>query len=201
MREKSWQAVEKAGFKRNADFPLLEQGLTPQSVGPVADRLLCMSLVAAHAYGYPLERSLARLDREGLRAALSPCEHAFLAGDMNQLMLCQRQVESVYTLTWSLSAIETFSVTGKMPDDLIDRLPDFRKNKGSAEFRLRLKLRHLPELLQKLDAAYCFHWAYRDAYLSSNGNVKGDMFGVIERRKALEWLFHGGSWDDVSLDT
>jgi hypothetical protein len=202
MRERSWRAVEKAGFERNADLPLLEQGLTPQSVDPITDRLLCMALVAAHAFGFPAGKTLDWLDREGVRETLSPREQAFLRGDMSQHMMCQMQVNGVYALMWSLSAVDTFSIDKKMPDDLINRLPDFRNNESSAEFRRRLRLRPTPELLQQLDTGLCFHWAWRDAYFSGNGgNVKGDMFAITERRKALEWMFRGGNWDDIPLDT
>jgi hypothetical protein len=114
----------------------------------------------------------------------------------------QMQVHAVYALSWCTSVVEDFSVNGQMPHDLVRRLPDFKRFESSSLFRSRLILRPNTEILTQLDTEYCFHWAWREALLMSNRNRRvNHLHLVAERRKALEWVFKGGSWDHLPLDT
>jgi hypothetical protein len=82
------------------------------------------------------------------------------------------------------------------------RAKSHKKSKTAEKFRARLRPRPPGEVLVQFDSAYCFHWAWRDACLSSNRNrLTNSVFMVAERRKALEWALKGGSWDDMPLDT
>lgn len=196
VRERSWQMVEKAGLRSNSTLPLLETDRELIPSGLIVARLLCMSAAAAHAFGHPAVAANAWIDRERLRDSLSSVEQAFLSGAQEHLIACQMQVHGVYTLAWCLSVVDAFHANEKMPDDLVHLLPDIKNGQSSASFRLGVVLRSREQILTQLDSAYCFHWAWRDAYLSSNRNRReNNMLSVAERRRALEWVFEGGDWD------
>jgi len=201
VRNTSWHLVERAGLRKNPDLPLLESNLELQPTEAIANRLLCMTAVTSYAFGLPLASAEAWLEQEKIRGALSSRERAFLSGK-EHLFFGQSEVQGVYALAWCTSVVETFSANERMPDDLVTRLPDLRTLESSTAFRSRLILRPRAEVLTKLDETYCFHWAWRDAHLSSNRNRKpNNMMLVAERRKALEWAFVGGDWDQIPLDT
>ena len=202
VRAASWRSVEATGLRTNESLPLLEPSRRPRSVEELADRLLCMATVASHAFGLPLATCQEWLDQERLRTRLSASERDFVSGAQDQKLAIQMQVHSSYALAWSLSVVDDFSVNRKMPTDFVHRLPDIRNLEPSATFRSRLVLRSIADLLTQLDAAYCFHWAWRDAYLSmDHSRPVNNLLMVGERRKALEWIFLDGNWDEVLLDT
>lgn len=113
----------------------------------------------------------------------------------------QIQIQSLYALAWCASLMNGFSVQGRIPDDLVDCFPDPRNLESSSSFLARLALRPKEEMLVQLDAAYCFHWAWQDARLSLKRMRVNHEASVGQRRKALEWMMRGGSWDEVPLDT
>ena len=203
VRVSSWRQVEHEGLRSNPELPLLEADLSVrQSVQAIGTRILCMHAMAAHAFGFPLDATRARIDREGLRDSLSRRESEFLMGGNPLYVLeMQIQIHSLYALAWCASLLNGFSVQGRVPDDLVDCFPDPRKSESSSSFRARLVLRPREEMLVQLDAAYCFHWAWRDARLSLKRMRVNHEAIVRERRKALEWVMSGGAWDDVPLDT
>lgn len=157
-RQESWRWVENAGLRRKSALPLLEPHLQLQPLSTIADRLLCIGAVAAHAFGFPLASTEGWIDQERLRNALSHREQAFLAGAEEHLMAVQMQLHGLYALAWCTSVVDHFSADGKMPDDLIRRFPDIKRSEPSTSFRSRLLLRSRNEILPELDAAYCFPW-------------------------------------------
>ncbi len=63
-------------------------------------------------------------------------------------------------------------------------------------------MKSVSEIAKALDLAYCLHWSIRDAEIHGreiprvlSPNV------IIQRRKALEWMFSEENWDEVTLDT
>jgi hypothetical protein len=203
VRESSWRQVEHEGLRSNPNLPLLDSDLgVHQSIQAIGARILCMFVMVSRAFGFPLDATNAWIDREGIRDSLSQAERSFLMGGNPMLVLeMQIQIESLYSLAWCVSLVNGFSVPGRVPDDLINCFPDLRKFETSSAFRGRLVLRPREELLAQLDAAYCFHWAWRDARLSLK-RMRVNHEGIVgERRKALEWIMSDRAWDDVPLDT
>ena len=204
VRESSWRQVKRKGLATNPDLPLLDPNLrVRQSVEAIGTRLLCMNAAAWHAVGFPPEATRAWVDREGLRGSLSRAEFEFLSGTGHtHLLTMQMQIHSLYTLAWCTSLVGDFSVLARLPDDLATHVPDVTKSEPSGSLLSRVVLRPIDEMLIQLDAAYCFDWAYEDARLSLK-RVRGRHSGpsVRERRKALEWLMQGCSWDEVRLET
>lgn len=202
-REESWRKVKTEGLQSNPELPLLDSDLkVHQSVEAIGTRILCMSATAAHAFGFPLSAVRAWIDQERLRSELSRAELKFLSGsDQENLLAMQMQVHSVYTLAWCVSLVDDFSVHREMPDDPVTRLPDLKKAESSGPFRANLVLRPTDEILTQLDLAYCFHWAWRDSRLSLKPLRVNKESLVSQRRKALEWVMKGGTWDEVPLDT
>jgi hypothetical protein len=70
------------------------------------------------------------------------------------------------------------------------------------EYKARVKLRTLEDIVIASDLAYCLHWAVTQACLENNmlpGNV--DPYVIIERRRAFDWMLSLEDWDEVNLDT
>lgn len=202
VRESSWRQVEQKGLRSNPDLPLLDQDISVrQSLEAVGSRLLCMYAMAAHAFGFPLDATRAWVDQEALGDSFSRSERAFLGGNQKYLLEMKIQIDSLYALAWGVSLVGGFSMHGRVPDNLVDCFPDARKSESSSPFRTRLALRPKEEMLPQLDAAYCFHWAWRDARLSRRRMRVNHEASVEQRRKALEWIMSDEAWDDVPLDT
>ena len=58
----------------------------------------------------------------------------------------------------------------------------------------------LPQIAEMLDFYYCLHWHARNAqYHGKRWDAKIEPGAVLERRRALEWLFQDVPWEDVDL--
>ncbi|HEY4370042.1 MAG TPA: DUF4272 domain-containing protein [Steroidobacteraceae bacterium] len=201
VRTRSWNSVVAAGLRTNPDLPLLTETFSLEPLESIADRLLCLTAVASFSFGLPLSACRAWLEQEQLWNALSLGEKALLSGEREDLLAGQIVVHSIYALAWCVGAYASFDIQRKLPDDLVEALPDLRVLEPTKVFRSRLSLRAIDMVLEQLDAAYCFHWAWRDRYLTGKSRGTNDMMVLAERRKALEWVVTGGDWDHVSLDT
>jgi hypothetical protein len=106
--------------------------------------------------------------------------------------------EALWALMWAIGLVDDLP-----PDELCDREPFYERlapDVDPANGRTDVALRPLAELAAMLDFYYCLHWHAR------NAQYHGRMWDpeiapgvVLERRRALEWLFQDVPWDDVDL--
>lgn len=203
-RELSLAEAKSLGYPINPNLPMLDNVEQCRSTLDITDRLLCLYAVVASSYGFPKERALLWLQREGVVGALSRKEHEYLfrKNEENQDMIIQWQVEALWALAWCIGCHQNLDFGDSCSDSFIQILPDIAKDTPTKEFRRGLRLRKVSEIVQKTDLAYCLHWAIREAELKglkTPGKVPSNV--VVERRRALEWVIGQDGWDELQLDT
>ena len=108
--------------------------------------------------------------------------------------------EALWALLWALKLVDDLP-----PDELCGRDPFYERlapGMDPSRGRTDVTLRPLPEIATMLDFYYCLHWHARNAqYHGRLWNPKIAPGAVLERRRALEWLFQDVRWNDVDLGT
>ena len=106
--------------------------------------------------------------------------------------------EALWALMWSIELVDDLP-----PDELCDREPFYERlapDVDPANGRTDVALRPLAELASMLDFYYCLHWHARNAqYHAQMWDPEIAPGVVLERRRALEWLFQDVPWEDVDL--
>ena len=106
--------------------------------------------------------------------------------------------EALWALLWSLELVDDLP-----PDELCGREPFYERlapRMDPAQGRTDVALRPLPQIAAMLDLYYCLHSAARNAQYHGNAwDTKIAPGAVLERRRALEWLFQDVAWEDVDL--
>jgi hypothetical protein len=201
VRAASWRAVASRGLDTNEGLPLLEEAVVSRSVREVGNRLLCMHVTAAVAFGFPPERARNWLDRERLTRDLSATETAYLDGSTSRIEAIKMQLYSIAALGWTvgLCKLQFFQ---ELPDNLISAFPNLIDDEGSNSFLSNLTFRPVAEIQEKRDLGLCLHWALVDAqvHLRDVKELKW-LFPTIAQRQSLEWIFVREDWERVSLDT
>lgn len=144
------------------------------------------------------------LDKYGVRDCLNNFEKKVFDNKLKK--------EELINLTWQYEAINVLAwVLGlkselEYPDDLCDVESLMRYIAGCnnyEEFINKCKIIDIEKILDELDLEYRYHWATVEKRVNESTNTNGlDEEIVIERRRALEWLFiEEKDWNNVSLDT
>ena len=106
--------------------------------------------------------------------------------------------EALWALMWSIALVDDLP-----PEELCDRGPFYERlapDLDPSQGRTDVALRPLAELAAMLDFYYCLHWHARNAqYHGRMWDSDIEPGVVLERRRALEWLFQDVPWEDVDL--
>jgi hypothetical protein len=106
--------------------------------------------------------------------------------------------EALLALLWSVRIVDELA-----PDQMCPKEPVYEKlapGLDPARARTDLRLRPLAEIAAMLDFYYCLHWHARSAQY--HGEIWDYQIApgvVLERRRALEWLFQDVPWEEVDL--
>jgi hypothetical protein len=201
IRKSSWDIAAKLTFARNDALPLLDDMTISRSPDEIVDRIFGMLCLAASAYGLDRKRALAWLKREGNPEALTLQEREFLGGSQMNPTLFMEQIEGMWALCWCLKIVPDLDFSKPCAAGFAKLLPDLKKDEASAAFREKVCLRYFEEIVAKCDLAYCLHWGLVHQGLSDKQNKTSKAYVIVERRRALEWLFSDENWDAVLLDT
>ena len=188
------------GISVPGHLPLIETDLT-RSEAEVVDRLLCLNVCAAAAYGYDRQQGMSWVAKEGLEGSLETIELAYLKDGSGPTSTFQKQVEAIYALAWALSLQNDLDLQLSCRDDFVLSLPNLKSGEASAKLRAHARLRPTSELLRVTDLAYSVHWHIRNEGLAGREDKRFRPHVVVERRRALEWLFSNKPWYEVNLDT
>lgn len=203
IRKRSMKIASELGYPVNTSLPLLEEESLTRTPLEIINRLLCLHVTAASAYGFDRSTARAWLQREGAWDALSPTERHFLNVGGDSANRFKLQVEAAWALAWALQLVSTLDFSKECDNTFVSVLPNLKISEQSEQLRENATLRVESDITKECDLAYCLHWAIRQAQLDGNsppGNVAP--YVIEERRRALEWLLAGGvGWDDVVLDT
>jgi Domain of unknown function (DUF4272) len=167
------------------------------------DRLRTLVAVLRGAYGEPGDAVLDELTRRGLDRWISEEEREMLeSGAEEQRAEISWRTEGLVTLAWALGVYDWLPLSGMSspaPEDFVSI--DIIAPAGTpAPVTLRDEL----DLMTRLDAFYCAHWAVRNHQLTGQPDPwPEEVVGgaVWERRHALEWLLSDTGWDDIDLST
>ena len=202
MRRNTAAILDRLNIQVPASLPFLDANLRLRRLEEIIARALVLSASVAVACGFPRERATHWLDREELLSSLSDQERSFLVGGVGNEHEVQVRVESLCVFAWSLGLLEQIEFTSPCPSSLVTLYPDLKRMEPADDFRGRARLRDAGEMLQMLDLGYCLHWAFNEAMLMRRAfPPRISPVVVIERRRALEWMFGDEDWDEVSLDT
>lgn len=112
------------------------------------------------------------------------------------------EYEVYWALVWGLGLVNDIS----MPDDICNCDIAIKLVFGCKtynEFRNKVKLRNIEEVLDMLDLHYRYHWATTENRINPDtpiGTLNPEV--VVERRRGLEWLVSNEEdWYNISLDT
>jgi hypothetical protein len=206
-RARSEAILKRENIPINQHLPVIEteREAKRRTKEEVAQRALCVLLVAVRGEG--LEKPIAeRVAREyGLNGSLTPKERAFLAAkspSQHDGVQFTWKYEAAWVLLWALGYVESL---GK-PEGICDvpRAVKAMRDRTAKSFVADARLRPLGEILDEADRIYRYHWAVVDARINGKPTPTGLEAGVVlERHYALNWLtgYMGQEWDDVTTDT
>jgi hypothetical protein len=189
----------------DADFAWVR---TPAAV---ADRCHAIAAALALAHRAPVATVRAAIDEHDLESTLDARELELLRvleGEdepeeqtLQQLLVdIAWREEALHALLWVLRLVDDLP-----PDQMCPKQPAYEQlapglDPGRA--RAPADMRPLSEIAAMLDFYYCLHWHARKAqYHGVNWNSKIAPGVVLERRRALEWLFQDVAWEDLDLGT
>lgn len=177
----------------------------PRSVEEIANRAMCLCLVACKASLSPeeppeaVEETINRTLRDyELEPYLSPAEKLFIENKnptREEKAKFSWRFEAYWVLLWALGYVEKL----EFPDHVCDFRYAVRlmRQRTRERFISEAKLRSHSEIFDEADLIYRLHWAVRSALVILNPGV------VYERHYALNWLIRyvNADWDDISTDT
>ena len=213
IRERSVRALARWKLPDPGILPLHVDGdfAWVRDAGDVAARCHAIAAALALQQDATPERIAKALAANDLERWLADVELRFLRHLVGEAPLQdeeRRQIavdiswreEALWALLWSLKLVDDLP-----PDELCGRDPFYERlapDMDPARGRTDVTLRPLPEIAAMLDFYYCLHWHARNAqYHGQLWNPKIAPGAVLERRRALEWLFQDLPWDDVDLGT
>ncbi len=202
IRSKSLADSERLGFSRADILPVLDEALVIRPVEEIVDRALVLSVVVAVSYGFPRNKASSWLEKENLISSLSGLESEFVHSNSPLSKMFQVQVEGLCAFAWSLGYLPNLDFSVASPHHLVSVFPDFKVLESTRRFREKARLLPVGDMVSALDLAYCLHWGVSHARIGG-GVVPGKVppHVIVERRRALEWMFSAVDWDDISLDT
>jgi hypothetical protein len=212
-------AIRERSVRKLARWQLSDTGALPlhsdedfewvRDAHSVAARCHAIAAALALQQGAPHERVRQALRDNDLERWLADREERFLRhlegdAEMDDEERHQTTVdiswreEALWALLWSIELVDDMP-----PDELCSRDPFYERlapDVDPAKGRTDVLLRPLPELAAMLDFYYCLHWHARNAqYHGQRWDSKIAPGAVLERRRALEWLFQDAPWEDVDL--
>ena len=165
--------------------------------------------VAHDALNNEFEKSKSYFSEEfqrfGVEDYLNKEEKELWNGTYTKQSLCNItwKYETLWALLWALGIIGDDEF--KVPVDVMDYMKAIRiirECKDYDEFKAKVNMRGIEEILDMLDLFYRYHWTTEDARLNLKKLPKINGEVVAERRRGLEWLVsEEEDWNDISLDT
>jgi hypothetical protein len=197
VRERSRRLARRLGYGRTAaDLPAPDTGaLRPTAA--IVDRALVLNVVISCAYGLSTEAALDWLTAEDLFEAVTDGEHEFLVdvaeGLRVQELARRLEVESLFTLLWSVSIVDDLDFD-RGAGDVAAYVPDLSLGESGDALRADAQRRDGTDLYAAFDLATVLASLLADEELHV-GLSPGDVepYVIWERRRALAWV-HGAEW-------
>lgn len=212
-------AIRERSVAKLARWKLSDPGVLPlhsdadfdwiRDAHDVAARCHAIAAALALQQGAPAQRIRGALEDNDLERWLADRERRYLRHLEREITLSAEELhqtavdiswreEALWALLWSVAIVGDLP-----PDELCDRDPFYERlapGMDPAQGRTDLVLRPLHEIAAMLDFYYCLHWHARNAqYHGQMWDPEIEPGVVLERRRALEWLFQDVAWEEVDL--
>ncbi|MGG2027024.1 DUF4272 domain-containing protein [Gottfriedia sp. S16(2024)] len=206
IKEISEAKIKKFGGEINKDLPLLEYAGIRNS-SELIYRATIMSGMIYIAFEAPTKDIGDWIKEQGLYEYVSEWEKSILNKNEAYLTKVEKlhlnwYVESLWMLVWVLGINNEFKFIESVGDNLINMVPDIKKNQNFTYLEKSLKLKPKTEIYNIADLYYRTHWFVVDSRLKGKILNSFNECLVIERRKVLEWVINPSvDWDDIDLST
>jgi hypothetical protein len=211
FRPENLEAIKKLGYAVNVNLPLLDEGMSVvRETEQVANRINILHLL--YTTSIEGDKSIPFFFRlikknDWTRHLTQDELRYFEAGKLPYARKAKYSwyKEAITALLWATDLVKNLRDFNET--DMAVLYPIIPPEADETEFLDSLKFRSQNELLRELDFFYLLRSSVKhDARQSTKffGLFKRsvpELPLIIERSRALEWLFTTHDWDDVSLDT
>ena len=213
LRKKNTDAIRNIGLSPSLSLPRInEAAKLTRSAPEVSNRVLCMFIVGACAYGMDRRLGVDWLLREGADSALEAKETEFLDShatdllrmDPRRLAEMRFAIEGIWALMWSASMVDDIDPRRNCSSSFHLMFPNPKKGDSSKKLCSRFIMRRQEEIIESLDLYYLLHSSARELCLresESEIDLPIPMYAIENRRRAIEWLTSDELYWDISLDT
>jgi len=214
IRETSLADVAELGFPVPPDgYPLVWEPGDRVALRPIPEieaRAAVLNTVLAASFGAPAAVTVAWIEANGLREAVTHPEWLFLTERQGPADLYGLHIEALWGLAWLLGVAEELDPTQYCGDGLALWLPDLAAGEPFDEWQVRSASEPRPaaEAAALLDLHYCLDWGHVQALMEGRPHPGATQPYVVgQRRWALEWavVFQGPfhdrppGWEEVDL--
>ena len=213
-REKSNKIIESLGITCFRDLPLIEGSdevklknvdqICKRAIASLLSIQLACDIIEGNDYQESKEYFLDLLDKFDVRDNLLYKERKLFDGDytMQEAVDVSWTYECYWALCWALGLINKMGFPSdvcntKIAISFVSICKDYN------DFKRKVKLRDVEEILDMLDLYFRYHWACVEHEINGDAEIK-DLNGevVAERRRGLEWLIQDEKdWNDITLNT
>lgn len=213
-RAKSNAKIKEMGMACFEELPMREDSsqvklkdldsICKRAIACLLSTQLACDIVEGNDYEESRKMFLGLMDEYGVEEYLLSKEQRLFSGDYSKQEVIDVvwTYEAYWSLVWALGLIDDIEV----PDSVCDCMTAIKlvgDCQNYEEFRSKVKLRDIEEVLDMLDLHYRYHWACVEKRINPEtviGLLNPEV--VIERRRGLEWLIsEEKDWYDISLDT
>jgi Domain of unknown function (DUF4272) len=194
-----------AGYKVCDWLPILEIAQL-RSLDDIKGRMSVMNALINISFGAPTYIIESWLEKHDLSQHLSTAEkkivtandHELTEADFNGL---RWYLEGLWALMWATNMIENLEAEQHVGDNQASLMPNLEHDEDNKKIAVINSIRSETEIYTMLDYYYRLHWYCVDERLNSK-QTKLDEGIIVERRRALEWIFkRSADWDNVEMST
>jgi Domain of unknown function (DUF4272) len=205
IKEKNDARILKAGCQVCDWLPILE---TPQlrSLDEIKGRMAVMNALINISFGAPTYIIESWLEKHGLSLHLSTNERRIVTANDHELKEADFNglrwyLEGLWALMWATNMIENLAAEQHVGDNQASLMPNLEHDEDNAKIDAIAALKPEIDIYTMLDYYYRLHWYCVDARLNGR-KAKLDEGIVVERRRALEWIYNrSADWDNVEMST
>ena len=213
-REESNKKIEKLGITCFRDLPIIEESKDvklknvdegcKRAIASLLSIQLACDIIEGNNYEESRDYFLTFLRQFDVEDKLLPLEKKLFDGSytMSDAVNVSWTYECYWALCWALGLINKMGY----PKDVCNTkiaISFVSICNSYDDFKKKVKLRDVEEILDMLDLYYRYHWATVENSMTGVTEIKGLNIEVVsERRRGLEWLIKTEKdWFNISLDT
>ena len=213
-RNHSNEVITKLGIECFPDLPVIEESkdvklksvdrICRRAIASLLSIQLACDIIEGNNYEESRDYFINFLRQFEVEDYLLPMEKKLFDGTykMADAVNVSWTYESYWALCWALGLINKMG----FPKDVCNTklaISFVSICNSYNDFKKKVKLRDIEEILDMLDLYYRYHWATVENSMTGTTEIKDlNLEVVAERRRGLEWLIkENDDWFTISLDT